>query len=188
VAIAKPGAIGGAGVRPVEQGLRSPAGGRRSAGARRVVADGDRHGLLSAAGVIGGVAGRAAEHIDGVGGLDRPDDIGGVEGVRVRDDELGGCELEASSFTEMARHIRGLGERTGAPMGAVLEGGYALALALALSVCATMDALAVDEPADSALRRTTSPLEPHPTSGSLEIVNHREQARNRHPADLETSS
>ncbi len=43
-----------------------------------------------------------------------------------RDDELGGCELEASSFAEMARHIRGPGERTGAPVGAVLEGSYAL--------------------------------------------------------------
>ena len=65
-----------------------------------------------------------------------------------RDDELGGCELEASSFAEMARHIRGLGERTGAPVGAVLEGGYTLD-ALAASVCATMEALAGDEPPDS---------------------------------------
>jgi len=65
-----------------------------------------------------------------------------------RDDEQGGCELEASSFAEMARHIRGLGERVGAPVGAVLEGGYALD-ALAASVCATMEALAGDEPADS---------------------------------------
>jgi acetoin utilization deacetylase AcuC-like enzyme len=65
-----------------------------------------------------------------------------------RDDELGGCELEASSFAEMARHIRRLGERTGAPVGAVLEGGYALH-ALAASVCATMEALAGDEPPNS---------------------------------------
>jgi acetoin utilization deacetylase AcuC-like enzyme len=65
-----------------------------------------------------------------------------------RDDEQGGCELEASSFAEMARYIRGLGERTGAPVGAVLEGGYALD-ALSASVRATMDALAGDEPADS---------------------------------------
>jgi acetoin utilization deacetylase AcuC-like enzyme len=66
-----------------------------------------------------------------------------------RDDDQGGCELEASSFAEMARYIRGLGERTGAPVGAVLEGGYALD-ALAASVCATMEALAGDQPADSA--------------------------------------
>jgi acetoin utilization deacetylase AcuC-like enzyme len=65
-----------------------------------------------------------------------------------RGDEQGGCELEASSFAEMARHIRALGERTGAPVGAVLEGGYALD-ALADSVCATMDALAGDQPPDS---------------------------------------
>ena len=65
-----------------------------------------------------------------------------------RDDELGGCELEASSFAEMARHIRGLGDRTGAPVGAVLEGGYALD-ALSASVYATMEALAGDQPADS---------------------------------------
>ena len=48
----------------------------------------------------------------------------------------------------MARHIRGLGERTGAPVGAVLEGGYALD-ALAASVRATMEALTDDQPADS---------------------------------------
>jgi acetoin utilization deacetylase AcuC-like enzyme len=65
-----------------------------------------------------------------------------------RDDEQGGCELEASSFAEMARHLRALGERTGAPVGAVLEGGYALD-ALAASVCATMQALAGDQPPES---------------------------------------
>ena len=65
-----------------------------------------------------------------------------------RDDRQGGCELETSSFAEMARYIRGLAERTGAPVGAVLEGGYALD-ALAASVCATMEALAGNEPADS---------------------------------------
>jgi len=65
-----------------------------------------------------------------------------------RADVHGGCELEASSFAEMARHIRGLGERTGAPVGAVLEGGYALD-PLGASVCATMEALAGDRPPDS---------------------------------------
>ena len=64
------------------------------------------------------------------------------------DDEHAGCELEASSFAEMARHIRTLGERTGAPVGAVLEGGYALD-ALAASVCATMKALAGEQAPDS---------------------------------------
>jgi acetoin utilization deacetylase AcuC-like enzyme len=65
-----------------------------------------------------------------------------------RDDEQGGCRLDASSFAEMARHIRGLGERTGAPVGAILEGGYAIE-AVAASVCATMEALASDEPPGS---------------------------------------
>jgi acetoin utilization deacetylase AcuC-like enzyme len=64
-----------------------------------------------------------------------------------RDDVQGGCELEAGSFAEMARHLRALGEEVGAPVGVVLEGGYALH-ALAASVAATLEALAGDEPAD----------------------------------------
>ena len=43
-----------------------------------------------------------------------------------RDDAHGGCELEAGSFAEMARHLRALGEEVAAPVGVVLEGGYAL--------------------------------------------------------------
>jgi acetoin utilization deacetylase AcuC-like enzyme len=62
-----------------------------------------------------------------------------------RDDVQGGCELEAGSFAEMARHLRALGEEVGAPVGVVLEGGYALD-ALAASVAATLEALAGDEP------------------------------------------
>jgi acetoin utilization deacetylase AcuC-like enzyme len=62
-----------------------------------------------------------------------------------RDDVQGGCELEAGSFAEMARHLRALGEEVGAPVGVVLEGGYALD-ALAASVVATLEALAGDEP------------------------------------------
>jgi acetoin utilization deacetylase AcuC-like enzyme len=58
-----------------------------------------------------------------------------------RDDEHGRCELDAAAYGEMARHVRALGERVGAPVGAVLEGGYALA-ALAASVAATLEALA----------------------------------------------
>jgi acetoin utilization deacetylase AcuC-like enzyme len=64
------------------------------------------------------------------------------------DDALGDCLLEAASYGEMARHVRALGERTGAPVGAVLEGGYAPG-PLADSVAATMEALAGDEPPDS---------------------------------------
>ena len=62
-----------------------------------------------------------------------------------RDDEQGGCELEASSFAEVGRHVRALGERSGAPVAVVLEGEYALAA----SVCATMEALAGNQSPDS---------------------------------------
>ena len=64
-----------------------------------------------------------------------------------RDDPQGGCLLDAGAFAEMARHVRALGAG-GAPVGAVLEGGYALD-ALAESVCATLEALAGDRPPDS---------------------------------------
>lgn len=41
-----------------------------------------------------------------------------------RADPLAGCELESSSFAAMAHLVRELAERVGAPLGAVLEGGY----------------------------------------------------------------
>jgi len=65
-----------------------------------------------------------------------------------RDDPQGGCLLDAAAFAEMARHVRALGEQVGAPVGAVLEGGYAPD-ALAESVCATLEAMAGDRPPDS---------------------------------------
>jgi len=58
-----------------------------------------------------------------------------------RQDPLAGCELETESFTHLARHVRALGDELGIPVGAVLEGGYAVE-ALAESVAATMTALA----------------------------------------------
>jgi acetoin utilization deacetylase AcuC-like enzyme len=58
-----------------------------------------------------------------------------------RDDPLAGCRLESSSFARLARQVRELGRSLEAPVGAVLEGGYAPA-ALAESVAATMAALA----------------------------------------------
>jgi acetoin utilization deacetylase AcuC-like enzyme len=61
-----------------------------------------------------------------------------------RDDVQAGCELDAGSYAEMTRHLRALGEEVGAPVGVVLEGGYALD-ALAASVVATLEALAGDE-------------------------------------------
>jgi len=58
-----------------------------------------------------------------------------------RDDPLGGCRLESSTFGAMASRVADLGNDLGVPVGAVLEGGYDLA-ALASSTIATMDALA----------------------------------------------
>ncbi|MFL5834427.1 MAG: histone deacetylase family protein [Solirubrobacterales bacterium] len=57
-----------------------------------------------------------------------------------RDDPLAECRLEAGSFGRMAAIIRAAAADWGAPVGAVLEGGYALE-ALAESVVATMAAL-----------------------------------------------
>jgi acetoin utilization deacetylase AcuC-like enzyme len=58
-----------------------------------------------------------------------------------RDDPLAECRLEAASFGRMASLVRAAAAGWGAPVGAVLEGGYALE-ALAESVVATMAALA----------------------------------------------
>jgi acetoin utilization deacetylase AcuC-like enzyme len=41
-----------------------------------------------------------------------------------RGDPLAGVCLETSSFGEMAKHVRDMAERVGAPLGVVLEGGY----------------------------------------------------------------
>jgi acetoin utilization deacetylase AcuC-like enzyme len=57
-----------------------------------------------------------------------------------RDDPLAECRLEASSFGRMAATVKDAAAGWGAPVGAVLEGGYDLA-ALAGSVVATMAAL-----------------------------------------------
>ena len=58
-----------------------------------------------------------------------------------RDDPLAQCRLEVESFAAMALQVRALGEAVGAPVGAVLEGGYDLS-ALAASVAATLEAFA----------------------------------------------
>ena len=57
-----------------------------------------------------------------------------------RDDPLAECRLEAASFGRMASLVREAAAGWAAPVGAVLEGGYALE-ALADSVVATMSAL-----------------------------------------------
>jgi acetoin utilization deacetylase AcuC-like enzyme len=56
------------------------------------------------------------------------------------DDPLAGLALTAEDFGQMAVEVRELGARIGAPVGAVLEGGYSPP-ALADSVAATMRAL-----------------------------------------------
>jgi acetoin utilization deacetylase AcuC-like enzyme len=58
-----------------------------------------------------------------------------------RDDPLGHCLLQASSFAQMACHVRDMAATVDAPVGAVLEGGYHLR-ALTESVMATITALA----------------------------------------------
>ncbi len=65
-----------------------------------------------------------------------------------RADPIGGCLLESSDFARMARHVRDLAHQAGAPIGAVLEGGYDLP-ALAESVIATMRALGGHDAAES---------------------------------------
>jgi acetoin utilization deacetylase AcuC-like enzyme len=54
-----------------------------------------------------------------------------------RDDPVGGCSLDTSSFAELTRQVLTLGK----PVGCVLEGGYDLD-GLAMSVAATMEVLA----------------------------------------------
>lgn len=55
-------------------------------------------------------------------------------------DPIGGCRLESADFAQMACHVRDLAATLGAPVGAVLEGGYDLG-ALADGVIATLTAL-----------------------------------------------
>ena len=57
-----------------------------------------------------------------------------------RADPLGGCLLDTETFGRLARRVRALADGLGAPVGAVLEGGYDLD-ALAASVVATMEGL-----------------------------------------------
>lgn len=57
-----------------------------------------------------------------------------------RTDPLGGCRLENDDYAQMFCILRDLGTRTGAPVGAVLEGGYA-PQALADGVLAGLGAL-----------------------------------------------
>jgi acetoin utilization deacetylase AcuC-like enzyme len=57
-----------------------------------------------------------------------------------RSDPLAGCRLQSQSFAEMACQVRDLADSVGAPIGAVLEGGYE-PQATAESLCLTLAAL-----------------------------------------------
>ena len=63
-------------------------------------------------------------------------------------DPLAGCALEARSYAQMTAQVMDLAARVGAPVGAVLEGGYDLK-ALAESVLAMIGALAGQTQAES---------------------------------------
>ncbi len=66
-----------------------------------------------------------------------------------REDPLAGVRLETSSFGTMARHVRHMARTVGAPLGAVLEGGYE-PTSLAACVVETLEALADSEEPHSA--------------------------------------
>jgi acetoin utilization deacetylase AcuC-like enzyme len=82
-----------------------------------------------------------------------------------RDDPLADGRLDGPSFAEMARHVRALAQELGAPLGAVLEGGYEPA-ALADCVRETLTALGGNEPP-----RSAAP-EPLLTSRAASYVSH----------------
>ena len=97
-----------------------------------------------------------------------------------RDDPLGGCALGTGSFAEMARHVRALGERVGAPVGAVLEGGYDLGGLAARSAPRWRPSSTTARPTPS--RPTSPPRAPHRTSGTTgrsERFGMRERARSQ---------
>jgi acetoin utilization deacetylase AcuC-like enzyme len=72
-------------------------------------------------------------------------------------DPLAECRLEAGSFARMACHVRDFAQEAGAPLGAVLEGGYDVE-ALAECVAVTLAALGG---AGEAVSAAPDPLTPH---------------------------
>jgi acetoin utilization deacetylase AcuC-like enzyme len=62
-----------------------------------------------------------------------------------REDPLADCRVTDDGFATMAATMRTVSDSLGAPLGCVLEGGYALA-ALARSVAATMQAISTSDP------------------------------------------
>jgi acetoin utilization deacetylase AcuC-like enzyme len=66
------------------------------------------------------------------------------------EDPLADCRVTDAGYGAMARSLRGVAGELGIPVGAVLEGGYALD-ALARSVLVTMEVLGGVAPADGAV-------------------------------------
>ena len=64
-----------------------------------------------------------------------------------RDDPLADCQVTEAGFAAMTRSLCEVADSVAAPLGCVLEGGYALE-ALGRSVAATMEAL-VEAPASA---------------------------------------
>ncbi len=81
-----------------------------------------------------------------------------------RDDPLADCRVTEGGFAAMAGSLLAVGRELGAPVGAVLEGGYALD-ALARSVVATLEALRGDS--------ITPPAEPAPLTPLAEAARER---------------
>jgi acetoin utilization deacetylase AcuC-like enzyme len=71
-----------------------------------------------------------------------------------RDDPLADCRVTEAGYTAMAASLRAVGAELEAPVGAVLEGGYALK-ALSRSVAATMEALAAPDAPGAAVAPLT---------------------------------
>jgi acetoin utilization deacetylase AcuC-like enzyme len=74
-----------------------------------------------------------------------------------RDDPLAGCRVTEAGFAAMTRSVRGICAEVGAPVGLVLEGGYALG-PLSRSVAATLRALTEPPETDQPVPVDAGPL------------------------------
>jgi acetoin utilization deacetylase AcuC-like enzyme len=84
------------------------------------------------------------------------------------DDPLAHCRLSTGSFVEMAQRVRALADALGVGLGVLLEGGYNQRV-LAECVCATLPALAGEEPAHPG-GGAEAPAPVPPTARELELI------------------
>jgi len=84
------------------------------------------------------------------------------------DDPLADCQVTEAGFAEMTRSMRAAAASVGAPLGAVLEGGYALG-ALARSVAATLEVLAAPAPPALAAPGGAGPFTPASREAALRL-------------------